>query len=114
MCLLLEARLRRENDCSVEWSFNTDGRILQVKAKDEAEELSKDDTSFESSEGTGTPRSGSTTPGAQLGGGTAGGINKQPPKKTRGCPQPQLSQYREQQVQHAQVGVWPPNGVTMK
>ena len=55
--------------------------VLQVKGKDEAEELSKDDTSFESSEGTGTPRSGSTTPGAQLGGGAAGGINKQPPKK---------------------------------
>ena len=54
--------------------------VLQGKAKEDVEEtLNKDDTSFESSEGTGTPRSGSTTPGAQLG--AAGGLSKQPPKK---------------------------------
>ena len=51
---------------------------FQVKIKEDVEELSRDDTSFESSEGTGTPRSGSTTPGANLSG--VGG-SKQPPKK---------------------------------
>ncbi len=60
--------------CFWPWFFS----LLKVKVKEDDEESRKDDTSFESSEGTGTPRSGSTTPGAQLGGSLG---SKQPPKK---------------------------------